>query len=277
MKALGYSRPFNMMGHLNIALLKSRFYVSDNFMCYTCKYTSKTAEDILNHTIACHGTNNNFSIRTKQLCEKTGCLKYKSVHFPILLSEIEKKRRGNKISIDVQECRISFKRLSGVSDPTSHVEKAIKLNYANGTQFSETNTDYSNVYKLIPAAIHEMEKMNRLDDFTSLLSVIGTGIMNSNIAFHLILDVARFYSLESIASMRYSEESMDFWLTVFKLFKRKGVNFFRGFKGEGLGGQGGVISPRDCAINFAVPSDSTLKEESAMYKDDNIWQLRGLF
>ena len=30
--------------------------------------------------------------------------------------------------------------------------------------------------------------------------------MNSNIAFHLILDVARFYSLESIASMRYNEE-----------------------------------------------------------------------
>ena len=53
---------------------------------------------------------------------------------------------------------MSFKRLSGVSDPTSHIEKAIALNYANGTQFSETNTDYSNVYELIPAVIHEMEK-----------------------------------------------------------------------------------------------------------------------
>ena len=53
---------------------------------------------------------------------------------------------------------MSFKRLSGVSDPTSHIEKAITLNYANGTQFSETNTDYSNVYELIPAVIHEMEK-----------------------------------------------------------------------------------------------------------------------
>ena len=44
MKALGYSRPFNMMGPLKIALLKSRFYVSDNFMCYTCKYTSKSEQ-----------------------------------------------------------------------------------------------------------------------------------------------------------------------------------------------------------------------------------------
>lgn len=59
---------------------------------------------------------------------------------------------------------------------------------------------------------------------------------------------------------------MAFWLTVKKLFKGKGVSFFRGYKGEGLGNV--RISTSECKINFAVPSDPVLSKAAAPYRDD---------
>ena len=32
-----------------------------------------------------------------------------------------------------------------------------------------------------------------------------------------MLDIGRFYSLDSISSMRYEQESMDFWTTFSKI------------------------------------------------------------
>ena len=59
---------------------------------------------------------------------------------------------------------------------------------------------------------------------------------------------------------------MNIWITVYKLFKARGVNFFRGYKGQRLGQEDGAINPKDSSINFAVPSDKTLRLESEKYK-----------
>ena len=61
--------------------------------------------------------------------------------------------------------------------------------------------------------------MNRLEDFQGLLKAIGKGILPYNIAFHLMLDIGLFYSLDSISSMLYKQKSMDPWITFSKIFK----------------------------------------------------------
>lgn len=51
-----------------------------------------------------------------------------------------------------------------------------------------------------------------------------------------------------------------------KLFKGKGINLFRGFKAQGLDkAEKENISPKDCRINFAVPSNPILAAESKKY------------
>ena len=80
-----------------------------------------------------------------------------------------------------------------------------------------------------------MTEINRLEDFPGLLKAIGEGILQNDIAFYLMLDIGRFYSLESISSMRYEQESMDFWIIFSKIFKGKGTHFLPGYKGKGLG------------------------------------------
>ena len=49
--------------------------------------------------------------------------------------------------------------------------------------------------------------------------------MQKNIAFHLILDIGRFYSLDSISCMRYDQEYMEFWITFCKFSKVRGYIF----------------------------------------------------
>ena len=112
-----------------------------------------------------------------------------------------------------------------------------------------------------------MHDNNRLDDFYNLLAAIADGYLEDNIALHLMLEIGQFYSYDSIHSMRYSETSLTFWATVQKIFKGKCVNFFRGHKGEGVrDANDGAISPVDCRINFAVPSDQILAQFTKKYK-----------
>ena len=69
--------------------------------------------------------------------------------------------------------------------------------------------------------------------------------------------------------MRYSDTTLTFWATVQKLFKGKGVNFFRGFKGQGLvRDREDAIDPEECSINFAVPSDPTLRGFTSQFNMD---------
>ena len=99
------------------------------------------------------------------------------------------------------------------------------------------------------------------------MNAVASGYLDDNIAFHLALDVGNFYASDCVNSMRYNENSIQFWLTVSKLFKGRGTNFFRGFKGEGLRA-GGAIKPSDCRINFAVPCDKTIRCATYDYRLD---------
>lgn len=110
-----------------------------------------------------------------------------------------------------------------------------------------------------------MEK-DRYQDFLCVLKCISDKSLIDNIALHLLLDVGNFYSKNSIQGLRYSEETIAVWVTVNKLFKGKGINFFRDFKAQGLDkAEKGHISPKVCRINFAVPSNPTLAPVSKIH------------
>ena len=113
--------------------------------------------------------------------------------------------------------------------------------------------------------------MQRYGDFVTFTKCIRERILTEKIAFHLLLDIGNFYSKDSINAVRYSNETLEFWLTVQKLFKGKGVDFFRGFKAQGLNTMNeslSSISPLDCRINFSVPSNPTLSKETSKYTLD---------
>lgn len=107
---------------------------------------------------------------------------------------------------------------------------------------------------------------NIIEDFIAVDKCICSGQLIDNITLHWLFDVANFFSNPTASSMRYSQRSMAFWLTVEKLFKGKGVKIFRGYKGEGLGNV--RISTAECKIKFAVPSNPVLSKAAAPYRDD---------
>lgn len=193
--------------------------------------------------------------------ESVGKLVYRSIHFGILVSDIISKiKNGLKCYINIQARNLSFKRSS--EEKHQEIDKTTENNY-----FSEGfQTDMHELYELISEAIPILQENNIIEDFITVVKCICSGQLSDNITLNLLFDVANFFSNPTASSMRYSEKSMAFCLIVKKLFKGKGVIFFRGYKGEGLGNV--RISTSECKINFAVPSDPVLSKAAAPYRDD---------
>ena len=86
---------------------------------------------------------------------------------------------------------------------------------------------YEKLVGLLPDAIEELQKMgpDSTDEFISVVKALSKGYLTENISFHLMLDIGRFYETSSVASMRYNDETMSFWVTIEKLFKGRGINF----------------------------------------------------
>lgn len=74
---------------------------------------------------------------------------------------------------------------------------------------------------ILKFTITTQKDMGRHNNFLSLLLCISDRIITDNISLHLILVVGSFYSKESISDIRYNDVSVDFWMTVNKLFKAR--------------------------------------------------------
>ena len=98
------------------------------------------------------------------------------------------------------------------SDSETHIE-GDSLNHG-----MQTDDDS---YRDLELAISQMKEIQRECDFRSLIHLIGSGRLSSNIALHLILDVAAFLSKPCVRGMRYSPESVAFLFTVKKCSKVK--------------------------------------------------------
>ena len=112
-----------------------------------------------------------------------------------------------------------------------------------------------------------MKELNRFDDFVSLLRCIKERILDHNISFHLTLDVGQFYGLDSIHEMRYNSTSLEWWLVIKKILKGKGINLHRAYKAPSDESDH-ISNPKDCRINFIVPSDPVLTREGIKYQID---------
>ena len=180
-----------------------------------------------------------------------------SVHFTLTLKEIQEHvRDGEIVQISIDPNKISFKRTH--DNDGSNVEKRTVTH-------SSVETEHCDIYAYLPGAIENMEKIGRKQDFISLLNSLKCGHLDNNIALHLLLDVARFYSKDDIRQMKYPEESIQLWLTVKNIFKGRTINFFQGYKSHVL-----VNSwhPTDSRINFAAPDVKVLQDESRKYRID---------
>lgn len=145
-------------------------------------------------------------------------LVYRSIHFGILVSDIISKiKNGLKCYINIQARNLSFKRSS--EEKYHEIDKISENNY-----FSEScQTDMHELYELVSEAIPILQENNIIEDFIAVVKCLCSGQLIDNITLHLLFDVANFFSNPTASSMRYSEKSMAFWLTVKKPFKGKGV------------------------------------------------------
>jgi hypothetical protein len=122
--------------------------------------------------------------------------------------------------------------------------------------------------KLLPELCDKLLQEACFEDFFNLMKLIGSGSFSTdNICFRLCMEVVRWYSCSNINAMWYSEETMKFWKSGYRLMKEKFVLFMAGRKGTGLIVSGsasrGNISPQSTEINFAVPSLSILRQYNA--------------
>ena len=213
---------------------------------------------MLSHTLSTHNKDQQFSARKVVLDECTGRSAYRSIHYNVSIQEIKRRIEQGTTPVFGSENKIRFKRK----------EPEVNINTTVTTQDSQTSTDNCELSELIHDVIHVMNEHNRKEDFIHTLHAIRKGHLLQNVAFHLLLDIGLFYSQSSISNMRYSEQSLSFWMTVQKLFKSRGINFFRGYKADGIA-RADRITPQQCKINFIVPSDRVLQRESAVYKMDS--------
>ena len=87
---------------------------------------------------------------------------------------------------------------------------------------------------LIPIVAQKLHENEILADFIVLMKGIADGTFPlTNIAFHLLLDVARWYSCLGTRQITYSKETMHFWKIGYKLFHGNFVRFMGGLKNTG--------------------------------------------
>ena len=108
-----------------------------------------------------------------------------------------------------------------------------------------------------------------LTDISTFFDLVGSNTFPmDNIAFLLFLDIIRFYSVESATQMRYSKDTYLFWMYGYLLLKGRFLRFMGGtkFKGTILDGSSdkGSFSPEKSRINFIVPSENSLRNETEL-------------
>ena len=124
---------------------------------------------------------------------------------------------------------------------------------------------YQNANEVLPSVCLLLHEKNLLHDFTTLLTLISDEKFPlDNIAFRLLLEVARWYGLKSTTQMFYSDETMLFWRVIYQLYHGSIIRFLSGDKATGqyLTGEcaKGDIDLQLGHINFAVPSIKNIRE-----------------
>ena len=149
--------------------------------------------------------------------------------------------------------------------PFSPLKSEADLQYFD-PYFTDTQADDSGdlkyVQNLLPRVLQELGRVGKSDTFVKFLELVNERKFPlNNIAFSLFCDVVSWYSLSDTRSMRYSEDTIQFFWVGLKLFGGRFVRFMTGMKNESamLTGRDS-LDPKESKINFACPSETILRE-----------------
>ena len=111
------------------------------------------------------------------------------------------------------------------------------------------------IINIMPSVLNILKKAELKSDFCNLLKGINAGTFPlTNIAFRLVLDVARWYSVDNT--------TLKFWKVLYRLFHGKCLRFMSGVKSVGQVVEGtsqkGLYNPQLTSLNFAVPDIKTI-------------------
>ncbi|CAH1799200.1 unnamed protein product [Owenia fusiformis] len=201
----------------------------------------------------------NLNLKVKRIVDDTGHERVANTDNVDLTDNEGHQRVANTDSVDLTDNeghqRVTVANTDSV-DLTDNGENLSDSELEDSTNsISETE-----LYDIMVKVLDIMRDMDRDEDFVSVLKSIVSGKLDTNICLHLLLDIGQYLRSHK-SRMRYSEKSLQFWITVQKLFKGKGIRFFRGFT-EGEESEDDVFGK-----NFAVPSDRIIEEKSARFKD----------
>ena len=111
--------------------------------------------------------------------------------------------------------------------------------------------------ELIPNLLENLAESKKQHDFMSLVRLIAQKTFPmDNIAFLLLLDVARFYSLPTTRQMTYPDCTKQFWRVGYKLFHGSFLRFMSEgqlIDSEENGRDDNIsktLSPMDANVNF---------------------------
>ena len=206
-----------------------------------------------------------------------GCFAYESKHFKVPTKSLaDKTKLGCTILIDMDSQKIRVKRpVNDNENETMSGELATtdssQSDYTDKPASDDT-IDMQSILPLLPKVVELMQSVGRNDDFVAVLKAISDKTLSvNNIALHLLLDIGQFLRQNTVYNIRYHQTTLNFWTVFHKLFKGKGIRFFRGLKAGGLMGprdELGPVKPQECGINFIVPSDNILKREGDLYRTE---------
>ena len=194
-------------------------------LCYIhmCNKQTDSFEEMLEHFLKNH--TGRILMRKFVLNEEDGCAGYKSIHFNVTTQYILSRKDTSKAYVDEESMTIRFKRINKESPQIQELPIADMPEQPDKHQFDES---------ILKVILEKMDHIGRDNDFKNLLNSIANGKLPlSNIALHLLLDIGQILSQRKVNSMRYSDLTLDFWLVVSRLFKAKGLRFFRGFMADG--------------------------------------------
>ena len=185
---------------------------------------------------------NMLSIRQKVLDPKTAAMAWQYVHFGIPLHEVRDLCQKTKhVVIDMTNKTLQYEKSSEESTDLDTVEFDEMEAVVNDPNMDPTDEE---LLQTIRDTYNVIEQQGRGRDFLSVLNAISRRTLSAaNITVQLFLDIGSFLSVERVSCVRYNPLTMNFWSTVYKLFKGKALRFFRGYMaGTGNTGDDGKRS-----------------------------------
>ena len=231
------------------------------------------ASKIAEHEVRQHLQDaNKLSFRQRCLDPASGRIVWQSIHFNATLYEVKKMYDENRqVVIDMESKTLRYKRK--LDDGGGSLQSVIIQDsdvVTTETELQENNgpTD-DELLKIVRPAFDLIQEQGRGEDFLSVLTSIANGTLPpTNITLQLLLDIGPFLSVEKVSNVRYNSLIMNFWATLYKLFKGKALRFFRGYMagGTSISHDEDRLLTENCQFNMIVPSVKSIRRHTTQYK-----------